>query len=79
VWDNLFWGFWLDCLLDGGSLDGCLPNCPLNNIVEILDDKNPNFFAKWKKITFHQGFNHLNSPRVPHNGYKGATKNKKPT
>jgi hypothetical protein len=44
VWDNLFWGFWLDCLLDGGSLDGCLPNCPLNNIVEILDDKNPNFF-----------------------------------
>jgi len=44
VWDNLFKGFWLDCPPDGGLFDGCLPNCPLNNIVEILDDKNPKVF-----------------------------------
>jgi hypothetical protein len=31
-------------MLDGGSLDGCLLNCPLNNIIEILDDKNPKVF-----------------------------------
>jgi hypothetical protein len=27
-------------------------------------------------VAFHQGFDHLNSPKVPHNGCKGAIKNK---
>jgi hypothetical protein len=36
------------------------------------------FFAKYEKIAFHQGFDHLNSPKVPHNGCKGATKDTKP-
>jgi hypothetical protein len=31
-----------------------------------------------KKIVLHQGFDHFNLPKVPHNGYKGATKDTKP-
>jgi len=29
-------------------------------------------------MALHQGLDHLNSPKVPHNGYKGATKDTKP-
>jgi hypothetical protein len=31
-----------------------------------------------KKIALHQGLDHFNSPKVPHNGCKGATKDAKP-
>jgi hypothetical protein len=44
MWNNLFKGFWLDYPLDGGPPDGCLPNCLLNDIIEILDDKKPKVF-----------------------------------
>jgi hypothetical protein len=33
-------------------------------------------FANVKMIAFHQGFDHLNSPKVPHNGCKGEIKDK---
>jgi hypothetical protein len=39
VWDNLFLGFWSNC-----PLNGCLFDCPPNDIVGILDAKKPKDF-----------------------------------
>ncbi len=38
----------------------------------------PKYSQNVKKIAFHQGLDHFNSPKVPHNGYKGTTKDTKP-
>jgi hypothetical protein len=35
-------------------------------------------FSNAKKITHRQGFNHLNSPKVPHNGVNGQPKTQNP-
>jgi hypothetical protein len=39
VCDNLFMGFWSNCLLNGCTFD-----CPPNDIVGILDAKKPKDF-----------------------------------
>jgi hypothetical protein len=69
-----------------------LSDCPPNDILQILDDKKPKFFPRVskikvqcglkysqnvKKVAFHQGLDHFNSPKVPHNDCKGATKEAK--
>jgi radical SAM superfamily enzyme len=38
----------------------------------------PKYSQNVKKIALHQGFDHFNSSKVPHNGCKGETKNTKP-
>jgi hypothetical protein len=36
VWDNVFWGFWSNCPLNGCPLDHTL-----DDIIGILDAQNP--------------------------------------
>jgi hypothetical protein len=45
VWDKLFRRFWSNSMLDGCLPNGCLFDCSLDNIIEILDDKKPNVFS----------------------------------
>jgi len=44
----------------------------IESILKGLQNKNE------RKVAFSQGLDHLNSPRVPCNGYKWATKDTKP-
>jgi hypothetical protein len=37
------------CLFDNGMFDGCLPDCPLNDILQILDEKKSKVFPRVSK------------------------------
>jgi hypothetical protein len=40
-----FGWFWSNCLPNGFPLNGGLPNCSHDDIIEILDDKKPKVFS----------------------------------
>ncbi len=80
-------GCLLDCRFNNivEILDDKKPNVFLNTnyflkleYLKVMLECVLEFSQNVKKITIHQGLDHLNSPKVPRNGYKGATKNRKP-